>query len=83
MTKAACARYKDVSRQTVDDWIAKGELVLVGGKIDASASEQKETGFVTLAAGCDDSRRVNISPKVALFSQDCDYSEEKKSGSSH
>jgi hypothetical protein len=77
MTKAAYARHKGVSRQTVYDRIAKGELVLVGGKIDASASELKATGFVAPAVWRDDSRRVNISPKAALFSQGSDYSEEK------
>jgi hypothetical protein len=42
MTKAAYARYKGVSRQTVCDWIARGELVLlVGGKIDASEKTRK------------------------------------------
>ncbi|WP_330983550.1 MULTISPECIES: hypothetical protein [Enterobacterales] len=77
MTKAAYARHKGVSRQTVYDRIARGELVLVGGKIDASASERKATGFVTPDAWRDDSKRVNISPKAALFSQNSDYSEEK------
>lgn len=77
MTKAAYTRHKGVSRQTIYDRIAKGELVLAGGKIDVSASEQKATGFVTPAAWCDDSKRVNISPKAALFSQDSDYSEAK------
>lgn len=77
MTKAAYARHKGVSRQTVYDRIARGELVLVGGKIDASASEQKKMDFVAPAAWCDDDKRVNISPKAALFSLDSDYSEEK------
>lgn len=76
MTKAAYARHKGVSRQTVYDRIARGELVLVGGKIDVSASEQKTAGFVAPAAWRDDSKRVNISPKATLFSQDDDYSEE-------
>lgn len=77
MTKAAYARHKGISRQTVYDRIAKGELVLVGGKIDASASEQKAMAFVAPAAWRDDNKRVNISPKAALFSQDSDYSEAK------
>lgn len=51
--------------------------MLVGGKIDASAVEQKATGFNAPATWCDGSRRVNISPKVALFSQDSDSSKEK------
>ncbi|MDK9605826.1 hypothetical protein QQF30_13875 [Lelliottia sp. V104_15] len=42
MTKAAYARHKGVSRQTVYDWIKKGELVLVGAKIDVSATELRE-----------------------------------------
>jgi hypothetical protein len=77
MTKAAYARYKGVSRQTVYDWITRGELVLVSGKIDASASERKATSFVAPAAWCDDTKQVNISPKASLFSQDDDYSEVK------
>jgi hypothetical protein len=49
----------------------------VGGKIDARASDLKATGFVAPAVWRDDSRRVDISPKAALFSQGSDYSEEK------
>ncbi|MCG0456237.1 hypothetical protein L6R44_08995 [Enterobacter cloacae complex sp. ECC445] len=41
MTKAAYARDRGVSRQTVYDRTARGGLVLVGGTIDARASEQK------------------------------------------
>jgi transposase len=41
MTKAAYARHKGVSRQTVYDWIARGQLVLAGSKIDVNASMQK------------------------------------------
>jgi hypothetical protein len=41
MTKAAYARHKGVSRQTVYGWIAKGELVLVGGKIDSEAVQEQ------------------------------------------
>lgn len=77
MTKAAYARHKGVSRQTIYDRITRGELVLVGSKIDASASEQKAMDFVTPSAWCDDGKRVNIAPKATLFSQDSDYSEEK------
>lgn len=77
MTKAAYARHKGVSRQTVYDRIARGELVLVDGKIDANASEQKAMDFDAPAVWRDDDKRVNISPKAALFSQDSDYSEEK------
>lgn len=43
MTKAAYTRRKGVSRQIVYDWIAKGELVLVGGKMDASGTQQNVT----------------------------------------
>lgn len=39
--------------------------MLVGGKIDASASELKVMNFVAPAAWRDDNKRVNISPKAA------------------
>ncbi|MDK9605828.1 hypothetical protein [Lelliottia wanjuensis] len=42
ITKAAYAWHKGVSRQTVYHWIKKGELVLVGAKIDVSATELRE-----------------------------------------
>jgi predicted site-specific integrase-resolvase len=32
MSKAEYARHRGVSRQTVYDWIKKGELVMVGSK---------------------------------------------------
>ncbi|WP_024556284.1 hypothetical protein ACP26F_15765 [Franconibacter pulveris 1160] len=51
--------------------------MLVGSKIDGAAIQQKATGLVAPAAWCDDSKRVNISSKAALFSQDSDYLEEK------
>jgi hypothetical protein len=40
MTKAAHSRHTGVSRQTVYDRIKKGELVLVGRKIDVRTSSQ-------------------------------------------
>ncbi|EIY5093430.1 hypothetical protein ACO1Y9_27410 [Klebsiella quasipneumoniae] len=45
MSKAEYARHRGVSRQTVYDWVAKGEVVLSGNKIDVEAtarSLQKE-----------------------------------------
>lgn len=48
MTKASYTRHKCVSRQTVYDRIARCELVLVGSKINVSASEKKATGLLPL-----------------------------------
>ena len=33
--------HRGVSRQTVYDWVAKGEVVLSGNKIDVEATERK------------------------------------------
>jgi predicted site-specific integrase-resolvase len=44
MSKAEYARHRGVSRQTVYDWIKKGELVMVGSKIDVEASEAGKSG---------------------------------------
>lgn len=77
MTKADYARHKGVSPQTVYDWIARGELVLVGGKIDAGATDQKATTqFVIPDAWADEDKKVNISPKAVMHSRDDDYSQE-------
>jgi hypothetical protein len=40
MSKAEYARHRGVSRQTVYDWVAKGEVVLSGTKIDVEATER-------------------------------------------
>lgn len=77
MTKTAYARHKGVSRQTVYDWIKKGQLVLVGAKIDVSATDQRAADTDIPAAWRDDSKLVNISPRATLFSKDHDYSQEK------
>ena len=37
MSKAEYAKHKGVSRQTVYDWIEKGEVVMSGKKIDVDA----------------------------------------------
>ncbi|MBL0878662.1 hypothetical protein [Serratia ureilytica] len=42
MSKAAYAKHCGVSRQTVYDWIAKGDLVMSGSKIDVEASERRQ-----------------------------------------
>ncbi len=39
MSKSEYARHRGVSRQTVYDWVAKGEVVLSGKKIDVEATE--------------------------------------------
>lgn len=44
LTKAAYARHCGVSRQTVYDWVAKGEVVMSGNKIDVEATEQMQHG---------------------------------------
>lgn len=44
MSKAAYARHCNVSRQTVYDWVAKGEVVMSDNKIDVEATEQMQHG---------------------------------------
>lgn len=44
MSKAAYAKHRGVSRQTVYDWIAKGEVVMSGSKIDVEATERQQQG---------------------------------------
>ncbi|MGI8490009.1 DNA-binding protein [Pectobacterium sp. S5] len=44
MSKAEYARHCGVSRQTVYDWVKKGEVILSGVKIDVTATEQKRAG---------------------------------------
>ena len=44
MSKAAYAKHRGVSRQTVYDWIAKGEIVMAGSKIDVAATVQQASG---------------------------------------
>lgn len=43
MSKSEYARHRGVSRQTVYDWIAKGELVMSGKKIDVAATESRQS----------------------------------------
>ncbi|EPM4142056.1 TPA: hypothetical protein ACF576_004044 [Klebsiella quasipneumoniae] len=40
MSKSEYARHRGVSRQTVYYWVAKGEVVLSGNKIDVEATER-------------------------------------------
>jgi len=42
MSKAAYAKHRGVSRQTVYDWIAKGDVVMSGSKIDVVATERQQ-----------------------------------------
>lgn len=44
LTKTAYARHCGVSRQTVYDWVAKGEVVMSDNKIDVEATEQMQYG---------------------------------------
>lgn len=44
MSKSAYARHCGVSHQTVYDWVAKGEVVMSGNKIDVEATEQMQYG---------------------------------------
>lgn len=42
MSKATYAKYRGVSRQTIYDWMAKGDVVMSGNKIDVEATEQHQ-----------------------------------------
>ena len=39
MGKAAYARYRDVGKSAVSNWIKRGQIVLVDGKVDVGASD--------------------------------------------
>ena len=43
MSKSAYAKHRGVSRQTVYDWIAKGDLVMSVSKIDVDATDNQRT----------------------------------------
>ena len=43
MSKAEYAKHKGVSRQTVYDWIEKGEVIMSGKKIDVEATERRNS----------------------------------------
>lgn len=42
LSKSAYARHMGVSRQTVYGWIARGEIVLSGDKVDVDASHNRQ-----------------------------------------
>ncbi|MEG6213594.1 DNA-binding protein [Enterobacter quasihormaechei] len=42
LSKSAYARHMGVSRQTVYGWIARGEIVISGDKVDVEASQDKQ-----------------------------------------
>lgn len=42
LSKSAYARHMGVSRQTVYGWIARGEIVLSGDKVDVDASQNRQ-----------------------------------------
>lgn len=42
LSKSAYARHMGVSRQTVYGWIARGEIVISGDKVDVDASQAKQ-----------------------------------------
>ncbi|WP_227463296.1 DNA-binding protein [Enterobacter roggenkampii] len=44
LSKSAYARHMGVSRQTVYGWIARGEIVISGDKVDVDASQAKQNG---------------------------------------
>ncbi|KLP39034.1 hypothetical protein ABR36_11480, partial [Enterobacter ludwigii] len=75
MTKTAYARHKGISRQTVYDRIARGELVLVGSKIDVEASEQKLKNCQPVHPWHDPDKKLVISPRAAMLSNDGDLSD--------
>ncbi|MCU6329925.1 hypothetical protein KSU19_19930 [Enterobacter quasiroggenkampii] len=45
MSKSAYAKHRGVSRQTVYDWVAKGEVLMSGNKIDAAATESRKKNY--------------------------------------
>jgi len=47
LSKSAYARHMGVSRQTVYGWIARGELVISGDKVDVEASQDKKNSAGT------------------------------------
>ncbi|VEA69350.1 Uncharacterised protein [Serratia plymuthica] len=77
MSKAAYAKHCGVSRQTIYDRIARGELVLVGSKIDVEASKQRLKSHPAVHPWHDPDKKVNISPRAALYSIDEDLSDIK------
>ena len=42
LSKSAYARHMGVSRQTVYGWLARGEIVISGDKVDVEASQAKQ-----------------------------------------
>ncbi|VEI21323.1 Uncharacterised protein [Serratia plymuthica] len=77
MSKAAYAKHCGVSRQTIYDRIARGELVLVGSKIDVEVSKQRLKNSPAVHPWHDPDKKVNISPRAALYSLDEDLSDVK------
>lgn len=47
LSKSAYARHMGVSRQTVYGWIARGEVVISGDKVDVDASQAKQNSAST------------------------------------
>ncbi|XSB54168.1 hypothetical protein ACP3PD_02675 [Enterobacter ludwigii] len=47
LSKSAYARHMGVSRQTVYGWIARGEIVISGDKVDVDASQAKQNSAGT------------------------------------
>lgn len=47
LSKSAYARHMGVSRQTVYGWIARGEVVISGDKVDVDASQAKQNSAGT------------------------------------
>lgn len=47
LSKSAYARHMGVSRQTVYGWIARGEIVISGDKVDVEASQAKQNSAGT------------------------------------
>ncbi len=71
MSKAAYARHCNVSRQTVYDWVAKGEVVMSGNKIDVDATKMKqiEEDREKSESGYDEESPIRISEKAAAVCQ--------------
>ncbi|MFC0226319.1 hypothetical protein [Serratia aquatilis] len=72
MSKAAYAKHRGVSRQTVYDWIAKGDIVMSGTKIDVEATERQRQGGEKRAMydDIDMERKIIISPRASVITDE-------------
>ncbi len=70
LSKSAYARHMGVSRQTVYGWIARGEIVLSGDKVDVEATQAKQNsagaGAGAGAGACDDAGVASVPMPVPM-----------------